>query len=588
MFQAVCCGKVTKSSVGEKVSISGWASSTRNHGGIIFVDLRDRSGIIQLVINPEANESLAKDGESLRDEFVINIEGEVVARAANLINPALPTGEVEVVVEKLNILNSCENLPFKLDEHSKVSEDIRMKYRYLDLRRPQMMRNLELRHKVIFAIREFLDKEGFFEIETPVLSKSTPGGARELLVSSRQSQGSFYGLPQSPQIYKQLLMGGGVEKYFQIAKCFRDEDSRADRQLEFSQLDLEMSFVEEKDVMNLTEKLLSHCLEKTLGKKIELPLQRMTYDDAIENYGIDRPDLRFDMKIVNATETLAKIPVNFIESAINKGHKFGALLAENYQFTRSELDGLVDLATKTFKASGLLYFRVKEDGSLDSPINKFLPENFMDELKKLFPNFGGKSTIFVIGGEKIKSWASLGQLRLELGQQLKLIDHDQFKWLWVTHFPMFEHDEQNNTWAAKHHPFTSPSKPLSENSDQKTMTAKAYDIICNGIEIGGGSTRIHNFQTQKEIFNLLGWKEEEYEENFGFLLKALKLGFPPHGGIAWGLDRLMMMLTKSSSIRDVMAFPKTSTGVCPLMEAPSKVTPRQLQELGIILKKPSV
>lgn len=584
MVRSNYCALISKQSVNTVVTLCGWVASTRDHGGIIFIDLRDRSGIIQLVVNPEATEA-SKIAANLRDEFVIEVTGTINARADHLVNKNLTTGDIEINVSNLKILNNCENLPFKLNEYSKVSEEVRLTYRYLDLRRNQMQKNLELRHKVIFAIRSFLNEEGFYEIETPLLSKSTPEGARDFLVPSRLLPGEFYALPQSPQLYKQLLMGSGMDRYFQIARCFRDEDLRADRQPEFTQLDMEMSFIEEKDIQSLTERLLSYIFEKTMGQKLELPFPVMSYADAFNFYGCDKPDIRFGMKIINLQNVFTKIDAKFVQESISKNHKFGGLVANNCQFSRSELDNLTEMAIKNFKASGLLYFKFKEDGTIDSPINKFLPADFIQQVQHVAPEFVAGSTLFVIGGAFEKAWTSLGSLRLELAKRLNLQDPNIMKWLWVIDFPMFEWNEEEKRWFSTHHPFTSSNKPLDPSQDPKDLIARSYDVICNGNEIGGGSIRIHNYQTQRTVFDFLGLKPEEYENQFGFFLKALQMGFPPHGGIAWGLDRLLMIMSKSSSIRDVIAFPKTSTGSCLMMETPSSVEDKQLKELNIALRK---
>lgn len=585
MIRSNYCALVSKENLNSIITLCGWVSSTRDHGGIIFVDLRDRTGIIQLVINPESAEA-SKVAATLRDEFVIQVTGKVVLRAAHLVNKNLSTGDIEIVVTELTILNSCENLPFKLNEHSKVSEEVRLSYRYLDLRRPQMQRNLELRHKLIFAIRSFLNEEGFYEVETPILSKSTPEGARDFLVPSRLLPGEFYALPQSPQIYKQLLMGSGLDKYFQIARCFRDEDLRADRQPEFTQLDMEMSFISEKDIQNLTERLLNYVFEKTTGQSLATPFPIMSYQDAFNFYGCDKPDTRFEMKICDVSKVLKEVDVKFIQEAIAKNHKFGALVTpSSSQFSRSEIDSLTEMCMKNFKASGLLYFKLKEDGSIDSPISKFLPPNLAKDLQNLEPSFVPGSTMFVIGGVFEKAWNSLGYLRLELGKRLNLLNENEMKWLWVVDFPMFEWSEEDQRWFSTHHPFTSSNKPLDPSQSPKDLVARSYDVICNGNEIGGGSIRIHDYKVQRTVFDFLGMKPEEYESQFGFFLKALQMGFPPHGGIAWGLDRLLMIMSKSTSIRDVIAFPKTSTGSCLMMETPSVVEDKQLRELGIALRK---
>lgn len=586
MLRTNYCAEVANVELNKKITLSGWIASGRDHGGIIFLDLRDRSGIVQLVVHPTAKEAY-ETAAKLRNEFVIQVQGTVVARNEKLVNKNLATGAVEVVVEELKILNSCETLPFQLDDFNKVSEDIRLKYRYLDLRRTHLQKNMALRHKMILAIRNFLDQEGFYEIETPMLSKSTPEGARDFLVPCRIQKGTFYALPQSPQIYKQLLMGGGIDKYFQIARCFRDEDLRADRQPEFTQLDMEMSFVAEEDVQSMSERLMKHCFATVLGKEIEVPFQRMTYAEAFGSYGSDKPDLRFEMKISEVTTLMTELNVEFIKKALSQGSKFGAIVAQNHQFSRSELDNLTETTTKVFKASGLLYFRFKENGEVESPIAKFLPADFGTNLKAILPEVSNSSTVFVIGGEFEKAWTSLGCLRLELGKKLNLIDPNIMRWLWVTDFPMFEWNEEDKRWFSMHHPFTSSNEPLNSEKSPKQLLSRSYDMVCNGMEIGGGSIRIHDYKVQQQVFDFLGIDRETCETQFGFFLKALQMGFPPHGGIAWGLDRLLMVIAGSSSIRDVIAFPKTSNGSCLMMETPSLVEDAQLKEVGIALAKPA-
>ncbi len=583
MERTLYCGELRQEHVGSTQTVCGWVASKRDHGSLIFIDLRDREGIVQLVINNQNNASY-EIAQALRSEFVVKATGLVGARAANLVNKEIETGAVELIVDELTILNTCEALPFELHDYGKVSEEVRLKYRYLDLRRSKMQKNIELRHKLIFAIREFLDQHGFFEFETPMLSKSAPSGARDFVVPSRILKGNFYALPQSPQLYKQLLMTSGFDRYFQIARCFRDEDLRADRQPEFTQLDLEMSFVNEADVRSVIEKLLAYCFEKVLGKKIEFPLPVYTYDEVFNAYGSDKPDLRFEMKISDVTSVISKINVEFIQKELAKADtKFGALLVKNHQFSRGEHDSFMEHATKNLKAKGLLYFKIKEDGVVESPISKFLPSDFTEQLKVCLPDLAVNDTVFCIGGEFEKAWTSLGGLRLVLGRKLNMIDDNAMSWLWVTEFPMFEWDEENEKWNSRHHPFTSSNIKLDKSQDPRNLKARAYDIVCNGMEIGGGSIRIHNYQDQKTVFEFLGMSQEAYEEQFGFFLDALKMGFPPHGGIAWGLDRLVMVMTKSTSIRDVICFPKTSTGTCLMMETPSRLDAKQLKELDLTI-----
>lgn len=573
------CGLIQDSYLSKTVDLVGWVKRRRDHGGLIFIDLRDRSGVIQLVFNPDFSESAHKAAHNLRAEDVISIKGKVVLRDTQTINPDIPTGRYEVQIEELEILNKAKALPFILEEADKVDEELRLKYRYLDLRREEMRKNFELRNNVIFAMRDFLHEQGFFEVETPILTKNTMEGAREFIVPSRIHPGMFYALPQSPQIYKQLLMAAGFEKYYQIARCFRDEDLRADRQPEFTQLDLEMSFVNEQDIQNIIEKLLQYIFKNVLNKDISLPLPRMTYSEAFNLYGSDKPDLRFGLKINNISSLFKNTELKFLKSVLETNGKIGAILVQEKEFTRSELDSWVKKATE-LGAKGLLWIRFDENGKPESPVAKFLPDDFLNQVKELIPEIKKTDTMFVIAGQYQEAWTLLGRLRLELGRDLNLIDEKEINLLWVVDFPMFEYDKDAKRWVAMHHPFTSPQKGW-ESVSTAEIKARAYDIVYNGIELGGGSIRIHDKKTQEKIFELLGILQEKANQMFGFLLEAQELGFPPHGGIALGLDRFIMLLTNSDSIRDVIAFPKTARGYDLLMEAPTGVEDEKLAEYGL-------
>lgn len=574
------CGLVTEQFLDKTVDLCGWVARRRDHGGLIFIDLRDRSGIVQLVFNPAFGAQAHELAHTLRSEFVLSVKGKVVKRSEQTINKELPTGMVEVQVQELIILNKAKALPFMLEDAENVDEEMRLKYRYLDLRRPEMRSKFQLRHDLIFAMREFFNGRGFYEIETPILTKNTPEGAREFVVPSRIHLGSFYALPQSPQLYKQLLMAAGMEKYFQIARCFRDEDLRADRQPEFTQLDVEMSFISEKDIQETMEQLLKYIWKKGLNIDIQTPFPRMQYEQAFREYGSDKPDFRFDLKINEINPLFEGTELKFLKAVLEKKGKIGALHVTDYEFARSELDAIVDRAQQ-LGAKGLLWIRFK-DGIADSPVSKFLPADFYEQAKALLPELNPKSTLFIIAGDYQEAWTLLGRLRLELGNKLNLIPHDQFNFSWITDFPMFEYDAEGKRWNAMHHPFTSP-QPGWENIPTGEIKARAYDVVLNGIELGGGSIRIHEASVQDKVFDLLGLSKEQVQAKFGFLLEAQELGFPPHGGIALGVDRLVMLMTKSSSIREVIAFPKTAKGIDPMMEAPSLIEPEKLREYGLLL-----
>ena len=578
---AISCSEITKAKKNKVVTLRGWVNRRRDHGGLIFIDLRDSTGIMQLVFNSDISTQAHTLAHELRSEYVIAVSGLVVKRSKETINEDLSTGCWELQVNTLHILNRAKALPFNLEEAAHVDEELRLKYRYLDLRRPEASGTLYFRSMVSFVIRCFFHRLDFLEIETPLLTKNTPEGAREFLVPSRMKLGHFYALPQSPQLYKQLLMASGIERYFQLARCFRDEDLRADRQPEFTQFDMEMAFVEERDIQLMIENMLKHLINTILDMNISLDFPHITYDEAFSQYGTDAPDIRFGLKINDVTNLFTHTELSFLKKIFAEKGKIGCILVPAHNFSRADLDSLVDVAQE-LGAQGLIWIRIKEKGTaFESPIAKFLPENFFTALQKICPSVAQGDTLFIIAGPYQEAWKSLGRLRLYLAKQLLLIPQT-FSFCWVTEFPLLEYDEKNNRWGAMHHPFTQPepnwqSKPLNE------AKARAYDLVLNGNEIGGGSIRIHDFETQKRIFELLGLSSEEIEQKFGFLMEALQLGFPPLGGIALGLDRLIMILINSQSIRDVIAFPKTASGYDPLMQAPTSVTSAQLKEYGLQL-----
>lgn len=576
------CGELRETDIGKKVVLNGWVSIRRDLGGVIFIDLRDRYGITQVVFEPSYNNEAHNLGKDLRSEYVVSVEGTVRKRPADTDNDKIPTGHIDVMVDHLIILNSAETPPFPLDDDIDVSEDIKLKYRYLDLRRSAMQKNMLLRHKMAQITRNYFDANSFVEIETPVLMKSTPEGARDFLVPSRLHKGKFYALPQSPQTYKQLLMVSGFDRYFQITKCFRDEDLRADRQLEFTQIDVEMSFVDVEDIFTMIEPLMQKFFKEIKGYDIQLPVKRVTYDEAMEKYGSDKPDLRFGLEMVTLNEAVKTSEFRvFKDSLENKGIITGLLAEGCGDFTRNQLDVLTDFVKK-LGAGGLIWMRVKEEG-LEAPIAKFLNE---DEKKSIIEAMNAKpgDLLFILSGAKSKTLSIMGHLRLEMARRLELIKEDAAPaLLWVTDFPLFEWDEDTQRYYAMHHPFTSPRvEDINKmESAPGEVKARAYDLVLNGHEIAGGSIRIHDSQLQQKMFKALGISDEEAKEKFGFLMNAFKYGAPPHGGIAFGFDRLVMIFAGEHSIREVIAFPKTTSGISLMDESPALVDDQQLKELHI-------
>jgi len=579
-----CCA-LRKEDIGKEVCIMGWVQRRRDHGGLIFIDLRDRTGIVQLALDPDRDPEAHTKADRVRNEFVIAAKGKVSPRPEGTVNPKMETGEVEIEISELRILNTAQTPPFMLDEYSEVAENIRLKYRYLDLRRSSVQRNLMLRHKVTRATRNYLDSHGFLDIETPVLTKSTPEGARDYLVPSRVNPGQFFALPQSPQLFKQLLMISGYDRYAQIVKCFRDEDLRADRQPEFTQIDCEMSFVDREDVMGIMEGLIAAIFKETIGVEVSLPVARISYAEAMDRFGVDNPDMRFGLELKDITALVKNSGFKVFASVAANGGLVKALNAKGCaSFSRKELDDLTAF-TAIYGAKGLAWVKITEDG-WQSPIAKFFTAEELAELNKALDAQLGDLLLFVADTARVAN-ESLGRLRNHLGQKLGLAAKDNYKFVWVTDFPLLEWDEDAKRWAAVHHPFTAPldeDVPLLE-SDPGKVRAKAYDMVLNGSEIGGGSIRIHDQSIQSKMFQMLGIGEEEAQQKFGFLLDALSYGAPPHGGIAFGLDRLTMILSGSDSIRDVIAFPKTQKATCLMSEAPSTVSDKQLQELAIRLAK---
>ena len=580
------CTEVSTANIGETVTLMGWVQKSRNKGGIIFVDLRDRTGIMQLIFE---NGSISEEGfekaAKLRSEFVIAVTGVVEARSG-AVNSNLKTGEIEVRANGLRILAEAETPPFPIEENSKTKEDLRLKYRFLDLRRPDIQRNLMMRSQITTLTRQFMANEGFLEIETPMLTKSTPEGARDYLVPSRVHPGNFYALPQSPQLFKQLLMCSGYDRYIQIARCFRDEDLRADRQPEFTQIDMELSFVDEDDVMDVNERLLAHLFKEVLDVDIPLPIQRMTWQEAMDRFGSDKPDLRFGMELHDVSEVVKDCEFVVFKNALENGGSVRGINAKGQgTMPRKKIDKLVDFA-KDYGAKGLAYVAIHEDGSLKSSFGKFMKEEEMAALVQAMDGQPGDLLLFAADKNKVV-WDVLGALRLELARQMDLLDNSVYRFVWITEFPLLEWSEEENRFKAMHHPFTMPMEEDLQyiDTDPGRVRAKAYDIVLNGTEIGGGSVRIHQNDIQEKMFEALGFTKEKAYEQFGFLLTAFKYGVPPHAGLAYGLDRLVMLMAKQDSIRDVIAFPKVKDASCLMSEAPNVVDEKQLEELGIQIRE---
>ena len=578
------CAELNKANIGETVTVMGWVQKNRNKGGIVFVDLRDRSGILQLIFeNGSVSEEDFEKAGRLRSEFVIAAVGTVEARSG-AVNENLATGEIEIRVKELRVLSESDTPPFPIEENSKTKEELRLKYRYLDLRRPDLQKNLMMRSKAATLTRQFLADEGFLEIETPILVGSTPEGARDYLVPSRVHQGSFYALPQSPQLFKQLLMCSGYDRYFQIAKCFRDEDLRADRQPEFTQIDMELSFVDVDDVIDVNERLLAKLFKEILDVEVPLPIQRMTWQEAMDRFGSDKPDIRFGMELVDVSEVVKDCEFVVFKGALENGGSVRGINAKGQgAMPRKKIDKLVDFA-KDYGAKGLAYVAIQEDGSIKSSFAKFMSEEEMAALVKAMDGENGDLLLFAADKNKVV-WDVLGNLRLEIARQLEILDKGDYKFLWVTEFPLLEWNDEQERYQAMHHPFTMPMEEDLQylDTDPGRVRAKAYDIVLNGTELGGGSVRIFNNDIQNKMFEMLGFTPEQAEAQFGFLLNAFKYGVPPHAGLAYGLDRLIMLMAKEDSIRDVIAFPKVKDASCLMTEAPTRVEQKQLDELGIAI-----
>ncbi|WP_062446952.1 aspartate--tRNA ligase [Thalassobacillus devorans] len=576
------CGRLRESDIGSKVILKGWVQKRRDLGGLIFIDFRDRSGIVQVVFNPEVSEAALATAENVRNEYVLEIHGDVLERDESTINENLETGAIEVKAEKVEILNKAKNPPFMVEEDSDVAEDLRLKYRYLDLRRKPMQETFQLRHKTTQVVRNFLNEYDYLEMETPMLTKSTPEGARDYLVPSRVHPGEFYALPQSPQLFKQLLMMSGFEKYYQIARCFRDEDLRADRQPEFTQIDIETSFMSKEEIMDMTERMMARVMKEVKGIELETPLPRMRYEEAMERFGSDKPDTRFGMELVNVSEVVKDSGFKVFSGAVTSGGQVSAINVKGQAdgFSRKDIDKLTDFV-KGYGAKGLAWMKVDE-AQWNGPIAKFFSEDELIGLGNAVHAEPGDLILFLADKTTVVQ-EGLGALRLMLGKQLELIDDSKFNFLWVTDWPLLEYDEDAGRYFAAHHPFTMPEPEEVEllETDPAKVHAQAYDLVLNGYELGGGSLRIYNKELQDQMFEVLGFSKEEAEEQFGFLLEALEYGTPPHGGIALGLDRIVMLLAGRNNLRDTILFPKTASASCLLTEAPGEVSEAQLEELHL-------
>ena len=580
------CGLVTEEFLNEKVTLKGWVHNRRDLGGLIFVDLRDREGIVQIVFNPDFSEEALQVAETVRSEYVVEVQGVVTKRDAETINPKIKTGQVEVQVSNIEIINKSETPPFSINEENvNVDENIRLKYIYLDLRRQELAQTFKMRHQTTRSIRQYLDNNGFFDIETPVLTKSTPEGARDYLVPSRVHEGEFYALPQSPQLFKQLLMISGFDKYYQIVKCFRDEDLRADRQPEFTQVDIEMSFVDQEDIIAMGEDMLRKVVKDVKGIDVSGPFPRMTYAEAMDRFGSDKPDTRFGMELINVSQLGKEMNFKVFKDTVDNNGEIKAIVAKDAanKYTRKDMDALTEFVN-IYGAKGLAWVKVVDDG-LSGPIARFFEDTNVETLKQLTEAKPGDLVMFVADKPNVVA-QSLGALRIKLAKELGLIDESKLNFLWVTDWPLLEYDEDAKRYVAAHHPFTSPKREDIEKLDTEpeNVQANAYDIVLNGYELGGGSIRIHDGELQQKMFEVLGFTNEQAQEQFGFLLDAFKYGAPPHGGIALGLDRLVMLLTNRTNLRDTIAFPKTASATCLLTDAPGEVSDKQLQELSLRIR----